>query len=99
MKKSLLTLLCFCCILAAQAQVSKTINVTTAGTLSSLLTAQEKSTVTNLTVTGSIDARDVKCLRDEISILEVLDLKNTTLNKYEGTEGTQSAAESEGKCS
>ena len=64
MNKNLLTLLCFCCIMAAQAQVSKTINVTTAGTLSSLLTAEEKISVTNLTVTGNIDARDVMCMRD-----------------------------------
>lgn len=56
------------------AQVSKTINVTTAGTLSSLLTTNEKSTVTNLTLTGNIDARDVKFISFELIKLTTLDI-------------------------
>lgn len=82
MKKFLLTLICFFCIIVAQAQVTKTINVTTAGTLSSLLTTQEKSTLTNLTVTGNIDARDLTVLQSEIPLLSVMDLSNTNILAY-----------------
>lgn len=88
MKKILLTLLCFCSIMAPQAQVSKTINVTTAGTLSSLLTTEEKNNVTNLTVSGNIDARDFQCMRFELLSLSTLDLANTTIMAYTGTGGT-----------
>jgi len=56
-----------------QAQVSKTINVTTAGSLSSLLTATEKTNVTNLTVTGTIDSLDFVTMK-WMTTLKVLDL-------------------------
>lgn len=70
------------------AQVSKTINVTTTGTLTNLLTSTEKATVTNLTVTGNIDARDVKCMRDDITLLAVLDISSVQIQYYKGTAGT-----------
>lgn len=70
------------------AQVSKTINVPTAGTLSTLLTADEKTTITNLTVTGDIDATDVKCMRNEITKLAVLDISSVNIKAYSGTAGT-----------
>jgi len=70
------------------AQVSKTINEVTAGTLTTLLTATEKTTVTNLTLTGTIDARDVKCIRDEMTVLASLDLGESTIVDYNGTSGT-----------
>ena len=88
MKKLITLIFSLSIILIAQAQVSKTINVTTAGTLSTLLTATEKSTVTNLTVTGNIDARDVKCIRDSIINLTELDITNVTILEYNGHEGT-----------
>ncbi len=37
------------------AQVTKTVNLATAGTLSTVLTADELNTVTNLTLTGIIN--------------------------------------------
>ncbi len=55
MKKTLLLFLCFSLSVLANAIVSKTINLTTAGTLSTALTSTELTTVTNLTVTGKID--------------------------------------------
>lgn len=69
------------------AQVFKTVNVQTEGTLSTLLTTTEKSTVTNLTVTGIIDARDVKCITFELSYLTSLDISNTSIQAYSGTDG------------
>ena len=43
---------------------SKTVNETTAGTLSSYFTDEEKSSISSLTITGKMDARDFKFLRD-----------------------------------
>lgn len=79
MKKLNLFLLIVLVCSTLQAQVSKTINMSTAGTLSSLLTAAEKSTITNLTVTGNINDLDIKCMRDEISLLATIDMTDTSL--------------------
>lgn len=70
------------------AQVSKNINVSSVGTLKTLLTTTEKTTVTNLTVTGTIDARDIKFIRDSIINLTDLDISNVTISEYNGYEGT-----------
>jgi len=66
------------------AQVTKTINLETSGSLSTLLTEDEKSTITDLTVTGTIDARDIKCMRDQIAHITNLDLSNSNIATYEG---------------
>jgi len=66
---------------------TQTVNVTTAGTLSTLVSAY-LSTVTNLTVTGNIDARDIKCMRDQMPLLAVLDMSGVSIVAYTGTEGT-----------
>ena len=50
-------------VLNSNSQVNKTLEVTTPGTLSALLTESEKSTITHLTVTGPIDARDIKAIK------------------------------------
>lgn len=70
------------------AQVSKTVNLATAGTLSTSLISDELNTVTNLTITGTIDARDFKTMRDKMPLLAVLDLSGVTIAAYSGTEGT-----------
>jgi hypothetical protein len=88
MKKVLSLFIFTLFILISTAQVSKTIDVPTAGTLSTLLTSTELSTVTNLTVTGNIDARDVKCMRDNMPKLAVLDISNVNIKEYSGTDGT-----------
>ncbi len=53
---------------ALNAQVTETANVTTPGTLNTVANAY-LSTVTNLTVTGIIDARDFKTMRDSMPLL------------------------------
>lgn len=75
-----------------EAQTSKTINVVIPGTLSSLLTTTEKSTVSNLTVTGNIDVRDIKCMRDVITKLAVLDISTVKIKAYYGSQGTYPAS-------
>ncbi len=88
MKQPILTLLVAIFALSSiTAQVTKTINVTSAGTLTSLLTFEEKSTITNLTVTGNINAIDFKCMRDELTVLSELNLTLSNIVSYTGSEG------------
>jgi uncharacterized repeat protein (TIGR02543 family) len=80
MKKTLLLLLV--CLSGWQvlfSEVLKTVKVETAGTLSSLLTSDELTTVTDLTVTGSINATDFATMKG-MSVLAVLDLSGVTLD-------------------
>lgn len=93
MEKQFLLLLFLSLVFAIQAQVSKTINIATAGTLSTQLTSDEKGIITNLTVTGTIDARDVECMRDQVTNLAVLDLSAVTIVVYKGTYETYPANE------
>lgn len=88
MKKSVLIFSLLIITIIVRAQVTMTINIPTAGTLSALLSSNEKMTVTNLTVIGNIDARDIKCMRDEITVLAVLDLSSATIQAYNGSSGT-----------
>ena len=69
-------------------QLSKTLNVTSAGSLSTLMSVSEANTVTNLTLTGNIDARDVAFLRDKMLLLSVLDMSGVTIKPYSGIQGT-----------
>lgn len=78
------------CVLFINAQVSKSIKLDTAGTLLTTLSSNELNTVTNLTLTGSIDARDFKTMRDQMPLLSELDLNEVTIVEYKGSEGTVS---------
>ncbi|HEY5507948.1 MAG TPA: leucine-rich repeat domain-containing protein, partial [Paludibacter sp.] len=73
-------------------QVSKTVYVASAGTLSTLMTTVEANTITNLTVTGNIDARDVAFMRDNITLLSLLDLGSANIKAYTGIDGTYTLA-------
>lgn len=88
MKKTLLSVLGLLCFIFMQAQVSKTVNMTEAGMLAYLLTAEEQKSITDLSLTGPIDARDFKTMRDCMPQLEVLDLKETNIFSYSGSDGT-----------
>lgn len=88
MKKLILLCINMCLFLVAHAI---SINVTTPGTLTTLLSASEKTTTTNLTITGNIDARDVKCLREEMTKLAVLNIYGVNIMAYSGSGGTSVA--------
>ena len=64
-----------------QVMVTETVECTP-GNLAEL-TAHCSTTVTNLTVTGTIDARDFKTM-NEMSYLKVLDLSGATIEAYTG---------------
>jgi len=63
-----------------------------AGTLSSLLTKEEKNANVSLTLQGTIDARDFKTMRDSLPNLQNLDLSGATIIAYSGFKGTDSSA-------
>ncbi|MGC9151407.1 MAG: leucine-rich repeat protein [Microbacter sp.] len=68
----------------------KTVNVT-AGGLYGALTSTELNTVTNLTITGTIDARDFVTMRDNMPALAIVDLSGANIVGYSGTGGTYPA--------
>lgn len=76
----------------AKSQVSKTVNIANAGEMATTLTADELATVTNLTVTGTIDARDFKILREAMPVLASIDLSAVTIETYNGTDGSASGS-------
>jgi hypothetical protein len=74
----------------SQDGVAKILNVT-AGNLSTALSEADKNSISNLVLTGTIDARDFKTMRDQMPLLEKIDITNATISAYTGTEGTESA--------
>jgi hypothetical protein len=96
MKKTIYLFFSLFISLLVQAQVIKTVNVTNAGALLNAMTVTELKTVTNLTVTGTIDARDFVTMRDSMPALAVLDISNASIASYTGNAGTLPASAS--KC-
>jgi BspA type Leucine rich repeat region (6 copies) len=92
MKNLILLFLGLLLATTGQAQIAKTVNLTTAGTLSTVLTSDEKSTVTNLSITGPIDARDFKTMRDSMYALTVIDISGVVIFDYTGNKGTQGSS-------
>jgi Leucine-rich repeat (LRR) protein len=88
MKNFLLLVLLLACSQSIFAQLSKSLTLITAGTLSSTFTDEELSNVTDLTLAGNIDARDFKTMRDMMPLLANIDLSSATIVAYSGTEGT-----------
>ena len=88
MRKSLLLLLAICFTYVIQAQISYSVNITVPGTLKAqLIAAGNLTTISNLTVTGSLDARDFKTMWDEMPKITDVDLSGVTIVAYTGTEG------------
>jgi hypothetical protein len=91
LRKSLLFInICFCTGILNAAEVLKTVNVTTAGTLSENINSTEKSSITNLTVSGIMDARDFKYIRDALTALTSLNISAVEIAAYTGADGTAS---------
>ena len=66
-----------------------TVSVPAAGMLKTTLEASYTLTdITDLTVTGTIDARDFRTIRNDLSNLEKLNLTATSIAAYTGTGGT-----------
>lgn len=65
--KAILVILLFLSGLNIQAQVSKQVNVKTAGTLYLLISSSIKDQITNLTVTGKLNGKDIRFIREMAS--------------------------------
>lgn len=72
------------------AQTSKSVNITTPGTLFNQISSTEQKTLNTLSVSGNIDARDIAFVRDKIRNIATLNLSAVTIKAYSGTEGTVS---------
>jgi BspA type Leucine rich repeat region (6 copies) len=91
MKKTLLLFYCLNVILFTQAQVVKIVNIANAGTLYTLANAGSYLQVTDLTISGNIDARDFKTMRDNMPALKNINIGNVNIVSYTGTAGTGDA--------
>jgi len=74
-------------ITVTQTGSPKTINIT-AGNLSTSLSAEELNSIVDLNITGTMDARDFKTLRDEMPELARLDISKVTIVAFNGEGGT-----------
>lgn len=61
-----------------------TVNLITPGSLSSVLSSDEKKTITNLKITGSINVLDILCMRDEMTNLAIIDMSESKIVSYYG---------------
>ncbi len=59
---------------------ANTINVPTAGTLSSILTQQQKDTITSLKLTGFLNSTDFSTIRNNVTKLKYLDISVATIS-------------------
>jgi len=87
--KHLFSLFFLCSIVfCATAEVTRTVEVVTPGSLCNQFAGQENYRITNLIVTGNIDVRDFKFMRDSMPFLSVIDLSGTRILAYSGEDGT-----------
>jgi len=68
--------------------MKRSFNIEKAGLLKSKLTLQEAEGITQLTLSGRINASDFRLMRDSLLQLEVLDLSSTTISAMAGKGGT-----------
>ena len=87
MKKLMLLVVTVSVPFFLQAEVTKTI-YSKAGTLIFKMTGTELATVTDLILTGTIDARDFVTIRDKMTRIKRIDLSNAYISYYTGINGT-----------
>lgn len=88
MRKLILIILVLCMSMMLKAELSKTITNLTAGELKLQMTSEELRTVTNLTVSGTMDSRDFRTLNQEMFALTKVDLTNIQIEEYKGFYGS-----------
>lgn len=86
MKNIYLLLILLTSSITAYSIESKTIDVPVAGKLASKLSNKEQRTITNLTITGHLDARDFYTLWDRLPLLNYLDISKVFIDEYVGKE-------------
>ncbi|MDD2285048.1 MAG: leucine-rich repeat domain-containing protein [Paludibacter sp.] len=93
MKKKLIFTLWIISALTLHAQISRSVDVTTPGTLSGFISKFEQTNLITLSVSGNIDARDFAFIRDKIKKLSTLNLIDANIKTYSGTDGTNPGVE------
>lgn len=68
--------------------VNKTVTIDKAGGLANALTFTNLASINTLKISGKMDSRDFKTIRDHMSELKELDISNVTIEAYKGYEGT-----------
>jgi hypothetical protein len=68
--------------------MKEVLHLTYAGTLNTSISPEQAKEITDLTLTGEIDARDIRFIRDEMDVLEVLDMSLASIVVYKGSKGT-----------
>jgi hypothetical protein len=89
MKRTILFLATLFLNLVILAQTSKSVTNLTPGSLLSQMTSDELSTIKYLSISGIIDTRDFKTMRDKMPELSVVDMMGVTIAEYTGAEGTK----------
>jgi hypothetical protein len=85
MQKAALLLLCFLATTITNAQLAYNVHLDEAGTLESKLTeAGNLPAITNLTITGNVDVRDFRTMRNFMQALTSVDLKVVTIKEFYG---------------
>jgi hypothetical protein len=84
--------LSICLVLLSSVILSQTINETihleTPGSLNNYSFSNPVANIEELVITGNIDARDFKFMRDDMSVLASLDLSGANIAGYSGEGGT-----------
>lgn len=88
MKKGLCFLLLAALSLHAWAQFAKTVELLAPGTLIDKISVTERDSLNKLTVSGIMDARDFRFIRDLLPFMESVDLGDVSIQAYSGIEGT-----------
>lgn len=101
MRIRILLLICLCISIVSRAQTltistdgkTATISGATAGCLvgTTVISATQKTSITNLTVSGTIDASDINVMKVSMPALADIDLSAATIAAYTGTAGTNGA--------
>jgi len=87
MKKIITLFFTLSLTLIGLAQVTKTINVIVPGTLEFQLTVNELANVSDLIITGTIDARDFVTMMDKMPKLTKVDISDVSISAYTGYDG------------
>jgi len=82
-KTQLILIICFL-VNNVYSQDLTIVNVTTSGTLNTLISSMQETSTTNIKITGSIDGRDIFFLRDKMTNLSFIDLSLVNIVAYNG---------------
>lgn len=87
MNRTIALVLLSCLSYVLYGQISKTVDVTAAGSLHTFITSTEKSSITNLKLTGTINYTDIRFLAN-MPVLSILDISKATIKAYNETSGS-----------